>query len=350
MTHNELFKLTNWYYSNVIDTKLYDTLNQANIRVNGLLSSNSSYGIPHLKPIFNILYNTISQIDYKSLSIDDLNALKKNGLENIILEPAIPVLQELFLGNKTDIHTISSRVISMLNTVKEADVNFKNLQIILPQLFDIKSSEEDYTDKVLTRLTFHNDASIENVVNLSDWSNSWNKVARGYGMVLGHTPEDFEVISASKGSIIFDLLLNLETVNMLGETFNHIADFAFTMIEIKAALKGISYFKTLNPEKYEQLKAELQSDLDKKNDEMAEDIAQKLFEKYSIDENNHEAKIPLKHAVKEVSKFINKGGDINFKTDDLDKEDEVLLVNEALLMLKNRSKEQKLIEDKKEED
>lgn len=345
MTNIELYNLSDWYYRNVIQNQVIDTLNKVNATINTLLRNNGA-SEQHFINIFNTLSNKLSTIDYQSLSIDEENALKKSGLDNIILEPALISLSALLLGKDADIHTISSRLISMQTIINETDISYTNLRIILPKMFEITSPEESYVDKVFTRLTFHHDASINNVVNLSDWSNSWHKVARGYGMTLGDAPEDFEIISASKGSIIFDLLLNLETVNMLGETFNHIANFSLTMIEIKVALEGISYFKKADPEKYEELKKQLESDLDKKNEAMAEDIAEQLFDKFAIDKNNHEAKVNLKHGVKEVSKFINKGGDINFKTTDLEKEEQVSLVNEALLMLQNRSVEQKKIEDK----
>ncbi|OCH17130.1 hypothetical protein [Aliivibrio logei] len=345
MTNDELFNLTDWYHENVIDNNLVSIINQSNSHINNLLK-NPTNRKTTLEVVFNDITEALVKMDLSTLSIDDKNILIKLGLNNIILDPAFFSLSNLLLTNESDLHTISARFISMSNIVKTADANFRSLKHTLPQLFEPKKPDDINPEKVFTRLTFHNDASINNVVNLKEWSSSWNTIARGYSMTLGKTPEEFEIISASKGSIIFDLLLNLETVNMIGETFNHIADFAFTMIEIKAALKGLSYFKKNDVQMYEDLKKKLDADMDKKRDSMADDIAQRLFDKHAIDKENNEVKVNLKHGVKELSKFVDKGGDVSFKSNNVEYDEQVLLVNDALLMLQNSSKEQKLIEDK----
>ena len=348
MKANDLYKLAQWYEHNIVGNNLTQLYNDSVTKINSLLTSKSQYvdqKIAVYDQISGSLCSQLENIDYGKLNFDDTAVLDKLGLKHVVLEPACESIKEL-VSVEEDIHTISARFTDKLRKIKRADAKFKQLLTLIPSMFEISEIEQYNSEKVLTRIKFHNEASINNVVNLNDWSSSLNKIARGYSMVLNQAPEDFEVVSASKGSIIFDLLLNLETINMLGETFNYIADFALTCTELKLALQGIEYFKDKNPEQYKILKEQAEQDAVDEQDSMAEVIAEKLHQKYAVDKTNHEAKQNLKSAVREVNKFIDKGGDINFKSTDgnIEKSEQVRLVNEALKMLQARS-EPKQIED-----
>ncbi len=169
--------------------------------------------------------------------------------------------------------------------------------------------ETDHHGKVLTRVRFHNDALISNVVNLSDWTARWNTIARGYSMALGQAPETFEVVGASKGSIIFDLLLDFETVKLFSETFNLLAETAFNVAELYGAIKAVKFMKESNPDLYKQAVEHTKAEAEKKHEEMAEQVACKLLEKFQLNGKNTdgEVKESLKRSVRELNNFVNKG-------------------------------------------
>ncbi|AYV25037.1 hypothetical protein ECB94_27410 (plasmid) [Vibrio mediterranei] len=62
--------------------------------------------------------------------------------------------------------------------------------------------------KVLTRRTFHNEASINNVAEFNQWAKSWNFIARGFAMSVGERPETFEIVNAERASYIVDFLVS----------------------------------------------------------------------------------------------------------------------------------------------
>ena len=252
------------------------------------------------------------------------------------------------LNSDNDIHTISARVADKHKKLLEAEKMFGQILEMVPVMTDVSDEKETYNpEKVLTRITFHNEASINNVVDLSDWADSLSKIARGYSMMVGQTPEDFEVVSASKGSIIIDLLLNYEVVNMVGETVNHLADFVESCAEITLAIKSLKHLKSVDSDLHKKSTEALQAELDKRQDKIADDVAEILHEKFAIDKENKEPKQVVKNSVKELRKLLDKGGDVEFlgASDEVTKNEQIEYVNEALLKLKERST-QRVIEDK----
>ncbi|MDW6016793.1 hypothetical protein SBW85_03290 [Vibrio plantisponsor] len=350
MEAKQMYHLAIWYKTNVLSNNITGQLSnfKQSITQQMASTSNAASKLNQVRNESNKYKEVLGRVDSKSLSFEDINVLEKLGLQYIILRPAIPELNRI-LG-VGDLQEISARIGDALQTIQTVDTYFRHFLEAFEKIFG--SPEEldsfDTKGKVLTRIRFHNDASISNVVDLVDWSERWNTIARGYSMVLGKAPEEFEIVSASKGSIIFDLLLNLETVNMLGETFNHIATFVLTCAEIRRTLKSMDHLES-NPELKKQVEAHLNTELEKKTDELAEKVANILLEKFAQEgkTDNGDVKVKLKKSVKELDNFIGKGGDVEFKaeTNDLDVNEQVKLVNDAMKQLQNRS-QQKQLEDK----
>lgn len=66
-------------------------------------------------------------------------------------------------------------------------------------------------------------------------------------MASGQAPEAFEAVGASKGSIIFDLLLDFETVKLFRETFHLFSETVFNVAEMYGAIKAVEFMKGTYP-------------------------------------------------------------------------------------------------------
>ncbi|WP_135442658.1 hypothetical protein [Vibrio tasmaniensis] len=349
-----MYQLARWYRNNVVGFAIEDSLIDAKTKTNNMMSGNSSAETKrqYIRGYLNKHIESLSNIDLAQLSFNDIEVLERLGLKYIILGPAIPSLSQI--SEQGDVQEISARISDSLQTLQSTNTQFEHFLAAFDMIFGSVTDIEDMDNygKVLTRVRFHNDALISNVVNLSDWTARWNTIARGYSIALGEAPETFEVVGASKGSIIFDLLLDFETVKLFSETFNLLAESAFNVAELYAAIKGIDILKNSNPELHKKSVEHIEAEIVKMNEEMAEQVAGKLLEKLNQDgiKQNGEVKESLKRSVKELDNFVHKGGDINFRTEseDIDMTEQVLLVNNALKQLQHRSK-QKQIEDKSHE-
>ncbi|WP_318424856.1 hypothetical protein [Photobacterium leiognathi] len=350
METKEMYQLARWYRDNITELRVEQSLAAANTKIIAILSSSNPYDVKlqHIRKYLEEHINVLSEIDLESLSFDDIEILEKLGLKYIVLSSAIPSLYKI--SQQGDVQGIAARISDSLETLQSVNIQFTHFLNAFNKIFSSPPDVEemDHHGKVLTRVRFHNDALISNVVNLSDWTTRWNTIARGYSMALGQAPETFEVVGASKGSIIFDLLLDFETVKLFSETFNLLAETVFNIAEMYGAIKAVEFMKGTNPDLYKQTVEHIKAEAEKSHEEMAEQVVGKLLEK--LKNRDGEVKENLKRSVKELNHFVNKGGDINFRTesDEADIAEQVLLVNDALKQLQHRSK-QKQLEDKSQD-
>ena len=351
METKELYYLAKWYKKNVIDINLEGNLSKLCEDIFKVLGTNYSMDTKQTNiRNYSKNYRTVlSKVDITPLSYDDIQILERLGLKYIFLGSATSNLDRIL--ERGDTQEVSSIMSDSLQTLKFTNIQFTHFLESFEAIFGSLPTQDslDTNGKVLTRLRFHNDALISNMVNLSDWTSKWNTIARGYSMALGQAPEEFEVVSASKGSIIFDLLLDFETVKLFSETFNLLAETTLNLAELAAVIKGVEVLKSSSPDLYNKAVKHLEDELAKKNEEMAEQVADKLLERLEQDGKvrDGEVKTNLKKSVKELDHFVSKGGDIHFRTesDDIDTTEQIQLVNEALKQLQHRSKQKKL-EDK----
>lgn len=349
-----MYRLARWYRDNITAYSVEQSLNKTKANITTMLSSGNSPGLKlqNIRKYLEAHIEVLSEIDLEALSFDDIDILEKLGLKYIVLSSAIPSLYKI--SEQGDVQEIAARISDSLETLQSINIQFAHFLNAFNKIFgsapDVE--ETDHHGKVLTRVRFHNDALISNVVNLSDWTAKWNTIARGYSMALGQAPETFEVVGASKGSIIFDLLLDFETVKLFSETFNLLAETVFNVAEMYAAIKAVEFMKGSNPDLHKQTVEYIKAEAEKNHEKMAEQVVDKLLEKLQQDGQNRngEVKESLKRSVKELNNFVNKGGDINFRTesDEADMAEQVLLVNDALKQLQHRSK-QKQLEDKSQD-
>ncbi|WP_337911951.1 hypothetical protein [Vibrio cholerae] len=351
MEAKQMYQLAIWYKENVLRYDISSKLKAFNASITQMLGSTSdmSSKLAHIKTASIKYVFALEQIDVNSLGYDELEILKKLGLNYIILRPSINELNRIL--QQGDLQEISARMSHAFQTVQTVDGYFKSFLDTFEKIFGSPDESEffDSNGKVLTRIRFTNDASISNVVDLNNWSERWNTIARGYSMALGQAPESFEVIGASRGSIIFDLLLDFETVKLFSETFNLLTESAFNIAELYAAIKGIEILKKSSPELHKKNLDHIEALIANKKDEMADQVADKLLEKLlnKNKKSDGEVKENLKRSIKELDNFIHKGGDINFRaeSDKVEIVEEIQLVNSALKQLQHRT-EQKQLEDK----
>ncbi len=354
METKEMYQLARWYRDNITDRRVEESLNITKTNITQMLSSGHQPSVKqqNIRRYLDAHIEVLSEIDLEALSFDDIEVLEKLGLKYIVLSSAIPSLHKL--SEQGDVQEIAARISDALQTLEPINTQFAHFLNAFDKIFGSTPDVEgkDHHGKVLTRVRFHNDALISNVVNLSDWTTKWYIIARGYSMALGQAPETFEVVGASKGSIIFDLLLDFETVKLFSETFNLLSETVFNVAEMYAAIKAVEFMKGSNPDLHKQTVEHINAEIEKNHEKMAEQVADKLLEQLQQDGQNRDGEVTesLKRSVKELNNFVNKGGDINFRTesDEADIAEQVLLVNDALKQLQHRSK-QKQLEDKSQD-
>ncbi|MEZ9776679.1 hypothetical protein [Vibrio sp. 10N.261.54.A5] len=312
MNISELRSLSKWF----IETNHFINLDEAlKISINYLDSAANSKRKAtkqeRIRAAVDHLLNTLKKVNFKPLSDTQMQYLESVGLSLLLSKSQDSLSQVLHLNGDPNISAgILKQSYQIFLTAK---ANFTTLLDILP-VNDIEEQGSDLPTKdgkILTRLHFDNGASISNVVEFQQWASKWHTIGRGFSMANGHSPEDMEVVGAGNGSILVDLLANIETINMIGEAINHLLDAGATVIETKVAYEGLKKLRGTinNQESQKAIDAAIkiaEDEAKKKEDELHDKVAKKLLD--SEDESSSVAE--LRRAVKELDLFIASGGDI----------------------------------------
>lgn len=343
MQSSEIYTFARWYQTNVTSSKLASVLaNSANT-----IKVNLRNGIEVVKKQqLESIISTISQFNLNELNDSHRKLIKNIGLESIILEAAKSNFSMLFSPSMDNNHIINELTFysNELNTAhSKITPLITSLPYILSDDYLLPSSIPE--GKYLMRLTFQEQASIDNLVNLKEWSKAWHTIARGFSMANDQSPEDFEIISVDKGSVIIDLALTLETITLINDTLSSFAELAINLTELYIALKSAKLLKhVVTVELYEKVVKEAESNLTEKEINIVEKVVDNLEQNGKI--KNKQSRNELTSAIREIVRFNDKGGDIkcisNIKKP---KEQDVIIesLNESFIKLKNKS-EIKLLE------
>lgn len=344
MQSSEIYTFARWYQTNVINSKLTSVLaNSANTIKANLRNSIEVVKKQQLESIIS----TISQFNLNELNDSHRKIIKNIGLESAILEGAKSNFSTLLSPSMDNNHIINELTLYS-NELNAAHSKIAPLITSLPYILS-----DDYLlpsaipeGKYLMRLTFQEQASIDNLVNLKEWSKAWHTIARGFSMANDQSPEDFEIISVDKGSVIIDLALTLETITLINDTLSSFAELAINLTELYIALKSAKLLKdVITVELYEKVVKEAELNLTEKEINIVEKVVDNLEQNGRI--KNKQSKNELTSAIREIVKFNDKGGDIKcISSTSKSNEEDVKIIenlNKSFIKLKNKS-EIKLLE------
>lgn len=190
-----------------------------------------------------ILTETGGSISTSSLTKAQLNALSRLHIDEIICKRAANYYDNVFYSTHS-VHT----VLQMLNVVRRSLIEAKQSCISMTQCLPILLSTEGeprliesipQENEAALRLTFQREASISDIAKLNQWSKRLFNIGRGFALVTNHKPEDIRVIGAGNGSIFFDIVANLETINLMTDVIGNLVDVSVRLAEGYAAYLGI---------------------------------------------------------------------------------------------------------------
>ncbi|HJS16386.1 MAG TPA: hypothetical protein VJ795_15025, partial [Rheinheimera sp.] len=315
MQTNELYTLALWYENNIDQdpvvshyTKLHSILQKttSNLTAENLNSANNAK-----REYYELIVERLNLVAAEKLTDTQKDILIHMGLQSLILSPAKEYLSSLLLLSH-DYPYILNTLKSGNDRLTQASSSFRAFRVQMQKILPPKYLETPtiHQNKCLTRLTFHNEASINNIVNLKDWSKSWFTIARGFSMAVNQAPEDFELISADKGSLIVDLMLNIEVVKLITETITSLAELATQLISLKMAIEGIKELKDkMDKSTYEQMLKQVTKSVSEDEEQIINKVIDRLKGQGLL--KNENCKNELNSAIKELIKYNQKGGSIN---------------------------------------
>ena len=301
----ELFNLTEWVKKEVESEKygnLLDNYHQFMVGLKGATAGQPFAGQrKHLK-------DALGAINFATLTRDQKDFLEKINLLETLGQPAIDKIENILTHNRMDIATARNTINEM---IKNFEVGLKKLEAIHEGLRDYIPDDYDEThdeEGVLTRISFLENASINNIVDFKKSANNWHIIGIGLAEISNLRPEDIKIIGASRGSIIFDLLLSLPVAIILGELISSLLKNTKTLYEIKEVQQRITGLKLDD----ERKKILLEQFHDSKESEENKIVEETVEQATKSRKTSPDKKAKLEKAIQLLFKFLDDGGNIDF--------------------------------------
>ncbi|WP_305419958.1 hypothetical protein [Photobacterium leiognathi] len=349
MQIHEIYLLSKWYTSNVQSKNPQSFLSQCS---NGIKQHihNKAAANEYITSCKAKMLNFLSNLDITTLTDNQRKCLTHLNLDSLLLEKAPEHFELLLSLANHDTNYVIVTLERYQILYSEASNSFSQCASSLQKIVEpeLLAPIDVHEGKVLTRVTFHNDASINNIVEFNKWAKSWSFIARGFSMASGETPESFEIVNTDRGSFIIDLLVGAGAMKLFFEALKSFTDLSISIIDLKMKLKEIDKFKNVvSDDVYEQFINDAKEKLTLEENHIVERVINELNQKGLI--KNLEAQNDLSKAIKEIHKFNTHGGSVKClaSNDDTFNHESIEQLNASYKQLQYKS-EVKRIEDNKQ--
>jgi hypothetical protein len=339
MQINEIYELSQWYQKEIQGKKIDSLISACMARLKSKTDAHKEK---------DLLLKALSSVDHSSITNNQRMCLIKLNVSSIFLEGSVNEFTLLFDMHVNDSNFVISTLARHVKFLTAATSAFTQIQSALPNIVpsEFINAIEVPSGKVLTRLTFHNDASIANVAEFHEWAKRWSFIARGFAMAVNQSAEDFEIVNADRGSFIIDLLVGAAAMKVLFESLKSLTDLAVSVTELRIKHKELEKLKqTVPAEMFQQFSEASSQNIEKQESEIVDKVIANLKEQGLIETDK--ADNELAKAIKEVHKFNSYGGSMTClaSNDDQFDTETVKELNKSYKLLQSNS-EIKLIEEK----
>lgn len=300
MNIDELRSLAEWFHEHYGEVqKLYGKLLQP------IQHNANQAGKQPLENQLNELINYLQHMKFDDLSLQQIKILDDLGVSEYIGLQGANFVEGTIRTSEYDPSTAATRINEAINSVNQAHDGFQAYRDSLRSL-GIGESDDDEPDFITIRVGFQNDAAINNVTDLRNYSKDWYDIIRGIALAADEAPEATKVVGASTGSIILILAGTASVTAILALISKNIASVAKDVIGIASQIEDLRGKKLLNSVIEKELK-KLEEDK-KKNAE--KEIIDLVSDKIAgIDGEKITA---LSGSIRKLLTFNEKGGNVDF--------------------------------------
>lgn len=313
MQISELLQLSIWVDENIKNTQIaqkYQAL-QAGIQQN--VNARNNQPKQPFEAQKNALIDAIKVVDTSGLTYQQEDMLSHINITQNINEKGIERIESILYRNSLDVATAAAEIAKITQEINSAIQKTDQIKVAINPL--IIPSEEDDLEKgsVVMRVHFQNEIGMENVTDFKKLGNSWWEIGRGIAMAHDSAPEDIKIIGASKGSIVIELAVAAAIATTASTIILSALKVADRVLTIRKKVEEIKSLKLGN----QKLEIDLAKEADKEKKEGLEKITKDISIKLNIESNGDGEKVKvLEKAVKNLIDFVEKGGEVDFFSDD----------------------------------
>jgi len=310
----ELLQLTHWIDEHIKAGNVAEKYQQLQAILQRNVSTRANQPQQPFKDQKDAVIGSIKDISTGMLTNEQERMLDTLCIERHLGSHGIEKLEDILFRNGLDIATAAAEVAiiqqEIENGVRQSDQLKENLT---PLIVEDDDDEEKENNDVVMRIHFQNDVAMNNLSDFKKWGSTWWDIGRGIAMAHDRTPEEIRVVGAQKGSIIIELAVFAgiaATTSTIILSALKVADLVLTIRKKGEELKALK----LNNKKLED---EFEKEAVKAKTQGLKNITQEMSITLNINGNGDGEKLRvLEKSVKSLIDFVEKGGEVDFYTDD----------------------------------
>lgn len=305
----EAYGLQEWVNEQVVKSNVQGRLNE----LKAVIDQQATQPNQPRKPFEEQRANFIAaaqQIDLSSLTLAQVRALEKLGVYENIGPQGVEKLEQI-LNNTVDIAHVNQRIGEMLNQLNQGLKNISTIHGAVGPLID-EEGEEIPADQAIARVIFDHDASITDIAKLRHWSNVLFNIGRGFAMAKGKAPQDFKIVSAAKGSLVFEIAAAVTLLVPLSAAIKNIMESLVKYRDFQLKGEELRAMKNKYPDEAAQFEKDA-AQWDARAKDVLDTISVTVSEeaKLTIEGFPKSASKELEKAVTELTSFYAKGGTVD---------------------------------------
>ena len=304
MVLNELYALTHWIELEISEKQILEKY-QA---LHAVLNQNAQPNQPKqpFEQHKETLVDALSSVSLGRLTHEQTAFLHNLGIAQYVGEAGITHLEEILFKNSLDIATAVTKIAEINQSISSGISKAGQIQTGLEGCVEQLEPE---IEQVLMRVHFAGHASMENIIALKAWGNTWFEIGRGIAMATGGAPEEIKIVAANKGSIIFDLAVTYGIAEVASKVVLRGLEIVERALKIRAEVENIRHLKLQNKKIAQELNDELQQEKQAAIDKAIEELVKEL----NLNKGNQgDKKEALSKAISKLIDFIEQGGEVDF--------------------------------------
>lgn len=285
------------------------------------------------------LIEAVLKVRLNALNYAQTRFAEHIGLLDLVGQRAKEAIEEVLYKNVIDIATSAQKIKKFQDSL--SNLLGKMTQVSTGLSPYVEGAPPEY-DEALIHIRFQHDASINNIVDLKKWGNAWYEIGRGIALINQLPPEDIKIIGASRGSIVYDLVVVYAVANTLTGIILLVLKVADRVLDIRMKAEELRKMKLSSDNVVQELKKEAKK--------VKEDGQANVLEKIKADKQlDGEQENALRNAIGKIFDFISNGGevDVHIKEEEVEEAQQGKSKNKRVIAEINKSfKEIKRLEEK----
>ena len=302
MNISELYQLSEWYQSYFGKlTALYKNLHS-------IILNNTQQ--PTQQPFtdqLDILQDFLKIIDTSQLNLQQIKVLQELGVFELIGHEGISFTEETVRTTAYDPATSEAKLRAGMQKIAEANAKFTAYISAVKAMALEPQTINEYEDRIIIRVGFKKEASINNVTDWKESSKEWYEIIRGIALAVKESPEDTKIVGATNGSIILVLAATAMVTALLARISTHATKITLDVIGVQSAIEDLRQKRLLT----KTMETEL-----KKQEKIIRDNGIKTIQaevrKQLPKGTDGEVMNALDNSIAKLLAFGEKGGDVDF--------------------------------------